>query len=124
MDVDSLMDLANTAVEGIFGRLVTYTPVGSSAVSDPDGLLKGDYQTSERSQGFSGAVEASGGAPRIDFRKALLDDFGITPTNRKGSVAGDVLSFAVGGETHTYEVIDILPSAPESVVLVLGRRGE
>ena len=124
MDVDALMDHASTAVEGTFGRLVTYTPVGASAVSDPDGELLADYQTNEQSGGFASAVEASGGAPRLDFRKSLLEDFGITPTNRKGSVAGDVVSFTVAGEIHTYEVIDIMPSAPESVVLVLGRRGQ
>lgn len=120
MDVDAIMDLANVAVEDTFGRLVTYTPVGSIAIT---GLLA-DYQTSELSRGFSGAVEASGGAPRLDFRKSALVAAGITPVTRKGTTAGDVVAFDVGDESHTYEVIDILPSAPNSVVLVLGRRAQ
>ncbi len=124
MDVDELMDLPNVAVEGILGRLVTYRPLGGAAVADPDERLVADYQTSEVSRGFSGAVEASGGAPRLDFRKALLVEFGISPRARVGKTSGDVVEFDVAGETHTYEVIDILPSAPHSVVLALGRRGE
>lgn len=120
MDVDALMDLANTAVEGIFGRAVTYTPVGASAITG----LFADYQTSELSRAFGGAVEASGGVPRLDFRKASLVDAGISPVTRKGTAAGDVVAFEVEGEAHTYEVIDILPSAPNSIVLALGRRAQ
>ena len=119
MDVDALMALANTAVEGTFGRSVTYTPVSGEPV-----VVLGDYQTSNLGKSFASAIEASGGVPRLDFHKATLVDAGISPTNRKGKTPGDVVAFLVGAEVHTYEVIDILPSAPNSIVLALGRRSE
>lgn len=119
MSVDALMALANTAVEGTFGRSVTYTPVSGAPA-----VVLGDYQTSAVAKGFASAIEASGGGPRLDFHKATLVAAGITPVVRKGKVAGDVVAFLVASEVHTYEVIDILPSAPNSIVLALGRRAE
>lgn len=119
MDVDAIMDLAITAARDVFGRTVTYTPVGGVAVE-----LVGDYQTSEQAANVGQSVDVSGGAPRLDLRTADLIAEGITPQNRKGTVAGDLVSFTVLDQTHTYEVIDVLPSAPGSTLLVLGRRGE
>lgn len=116
MDVDALMDNANLAVEGTFGRLVTYTPLGSPTVPDLDGELLGDFQEHYESVDMGMTQPASERISALDFRASLLDQFDLEPEQ------GDAVSFVVRGETRTYRVTDVRKPAPWSVLLILGER--
>ncbi len=116
MDVDALMDKPNLAVEGNFGRLVTYTPVGASAVADPDGELKADFQEHYEAVDMGMTQPASERVSALDFRASLLQQFELEPSQ------GDAVSFAVRGETRAYRVTDVRRPAFGSVLLILGER--
>lgn len=110
MNVDAIMDCAISGVEGIFGRPVTYTPAGGAPVS-----FDADFQ--ERIETLQPGNEAGATSPvaALDCRKETLAAKGVTPKQ------GDSVALSVVGEARTYEVIDVQPTAPGSVLLVLGR---
>ena len=61
-------------------------------------------------------MDASERLSALDFRRSLLQQFGITPEQ------GDSVTLDVGGVTSTYRVGDVRKPAPGSVLLILGER--
>lgn len=117
MDVEALMGLATKAVEQAFGRPVTYTPVGGSAVStlsDGSPLMGVWSPPSSNLSPASAAYENP--EPRLDFSAASLTAAGITPAKQ------DVVEFDVLGETRSYRVTDVRPNDEGSVILILASR--
>lgn len=111
MDVDAIMDVANVAVEDVFGRHVRYVPPGGGRAVE----IVGDFQLAPKAVGLDDA-EFSTHDPRVDFRKSHLSVVGVT-IEQNG-----LLSFELGGEAQTYRVLDVQQSATGSVVAVLGRK--
>lgn len=112
MDVDALMDVANQAVEAVFGREVTYTPAGGGATSTFDADFQERYEMTDA----GGTVDATGTMPALDVRASALEDLGLIPRT------GDRVSFDVRDVSRTYRVTNVLRPAPGSVVLVLGEQ--
>lgn len=114
---DALTDLVLVAERGVWGREVTYTPVGGSAVSTlTDGSpLKGTWHAPR--QNLSPAAPGYDSPdPRMDFRAADLADVSIAPGK------GDLLTFEVLGESRTYRVIKAEPTDEGGILLYLGGR--
>lgn len=107
---DEYDDLCVTAVRGIFGRTVTYTPAGGEAVE-----LQAYFapRALDLSPGVTGWEDAE---PRVEFRALDLEDEEITPA------VGDIVSFDVRGTTRTYRVSQIVRSDVGSVELQLAGR--
>lgn len=110
MVVDDLMDLPIGAVEAIFGRPVTYTPVGGEPIDVTAHAVIGPLDNLD-SPGVS-SVENY-----LDFRERTLEDAGIDPQ------IGDLVTFEVRGGARSYEVSQP-PRYPDhgTVHLVIGRR--
>lgn len=117
MDPDALMDLAVTATLDTFARPVTYTPRDGAPVT-----LRGDFQSEETTLDTDPPTKTT--VPVLDMRRVELAAAGITPIPREGTRQGDLVSFTVFGQMHTYDVLEVEERSPWSIVLVLGRRGE
>lgn len=111
VDVDEMMDLANTAVEDVFGRTMSYVPPGGGAAVQ----FVGDFQRAPKAVGYDD-VEHSTYDPRVDVRQSHLTDLDLE-IKQNGLV-----TFTAFGELQTYKITDVQQSAPGSVVLVLGRK--
>lgn len=110
--VDSLMDLANAAVEGTFGKSVTHVQGGSTYA------YLADFQERAEMLALGGQVDFDATMPALDVRKTALDDLELLPR------AGDRVTFTVHAESRTYRVTVVRETAPGSVVLLLGERTE
>lgn len=110
-DVEDIMDLAIAAAEDTFSLTVTYVaPDGSAPVTFP-----ADYQRTAKTVGFDNA-EVSSFDPRLDVRKASLLDRGLDVRQ------GGLVSFVSEGESLSFEILDVSPTAVGTLVLQLGRR--
>lgn len=113
MDVDEIMDVANQAVEDIFGREVVYTPAAGGSAS----TFRADFQERYELLDADGmTVGHSGRVSALDVRATALDALELVPRQ------GDRVSFSVRDETRTYRIADVRTPAPGSVLLVLGDR--
>lgn len=114
---DALTDLVLVAERDVWGREVTYTPVGGQPTDTlPDGsALRAIWQAPK--PGLSPAAPGYDNPdPRLDFRAADLVALEITPAK------GDLITFDVLGSSRTYRVIKADPTDEGSVLLYLAGR--
>lgn len=109
--VHTLMDMANIAVEDIFGVDVAYLADGESV------SFRADFQENYERLDADMTVDVSGRVSALDVRASALEDLAVRPT------PGASVSFEVRDEARSYRVTDVRRPAPGSVLLILGERG-
>ena len=110
MDIDNIMDIANEAVEGIFGRPISHVQDGSTF------SYEADFQESADVTRLGLSVDASATMPALDVRTSKLIELGLRPQER------DRVTFDAHGETRSYLVAYVRQTSPSSTVIALKER--
>jgi len=110
VDIDNIMDIANEAVEGIFGRPISHVQDGSTF------SYEADFQESADVTRLGLSVDASATMPALDVRTSKLIELELVPSER------DQVTFDVHGEERTYLVAYVRQTAPGSTLLLLKER--